>query len=87
MRNLKSLALQVGLLTMAAHLCGCLYFKHGETETINFQSEPPGAQVVVNGTPYGNTPTDVTLSRCQTYEAKITKSGFTPASLEISRGL
>jgi hypothetical protein len=67
-------------------LCGCLYLKHGETETINVQSEPSGAQVVVNGTPYGTTPTDVTLSRCQDYQATLSKGGYSPANLDISRG-
>ena len=87
MRKLKVFTRIVIGIAFGCYLCGCLYFEHGETETINFQSEPSGAQVVVNGIPYGNTPTDVTLSRCQEYQAGVSKPGYSPANLQISRGL
>jgi hypothetical protein len=86
-RKSKILVSLVLTFTFGFNLCGCLYLKHGETETINFQSDPPGAQLVVNGTPYGNTPTDVTLSRCQEYQARVSKPGYEPTTLQISRGI
>ena len=87
MRKSKVFTQVVMVITFGCYLSGCLYLKHGETETINFQSEPSSAQVVVNGTPYGTTPADVTLSRCQEYQATVSKPGYSPTTLQISRGL
>ncbi|HUA34177.1 MAG TPA: PEGA domain-containing protein, partial [Candidatus Binataceae bacterium] len=60
--------------------------KNGSTQQIDFQSEPAGAQVVVNGKQYGPTPTSATLSRCETYEVTVEKTGYEPDHITISRG-
>jgi hypothetical protein len=55
---------------------GCLYLANGKTQEVRFESSPPGARVAVNGVQYGETPTQVTLSRCQNYTVVVDKSGY-----------
>jgi hypothetical protein len=64
---------------------GCLYLANGKTQEVRFESSPPGAQVVVNGIQYGQTPTQVTLSRCQNYTVVVDKTGYRSGDVFLSR--
>lgn len=44
-------------------LSGCGTIKHGTSQDLMIQSNPPGAMVMVNGKEYGETPVSVSLSR------------------------
>ena len=64
---------------------GCLYLANGKTQEVRFESSPPGARVVVNGIQYGDTPTQVTLSRCQNYTVVVDKAGYKSGDVFLSR--
>jgi PEGA domain len=49
-------------------LTSCALATHGRTQTISFNSAPPGAEILVNGEPKGFTPLAIELRRNQSYE-------------------
>ena len=66
----------MALVALVSTSQGCLYLANGKTQDVRFESSPPGARVVVNGVQYGDTPTQVTLSRCQNYTVLVDKTGY-----------
>jgi hypothetical protein len=66
---------------------GCLYLQNGKSQDVRFESSPPGAQVTVNGIQYGATPTQVTLSRCESYTVVVDKAGYKSGTVLLSRSV
>lgn len=62
MQYLKSVALASSLTMLSA--CGAIF--SSSTATINVNSEPQGAEVVVNGNPMGRTPLQTQVSNRET---------------------
>jgi hypothetical protein len=59
-------------LAVAAALPGCATIVGGhKDQLVHFESEPPGAAVVVDGDSRGVTPTDVPLSRRQEHRVEL----------------
>lgn len=58
--------------------CGCASIMEGTTQSVTFNSEPSGAQVVINGVPMAVTPATITLKRREYEDATVIfkKDGF-----------
>jgi PEGA domain len=75
-KAILSVVLSAGLLTS-----GCATIVHGTTQAIPFSSDPEGAEVFVNGTARGVTPTTVTLPRSSSsYNVVYKKAGYEDTS-------
>lgn len=59
---------------------GCATITHGPSQEVAFESEPSGAVVLVDGIPLGQTPTELSLRRGNTYEITLQKPGYRPHS-------
>lgn len=69
-------ALAVMLSALIATAAGCGTAIYGTSENIPVASEPPGASVIVDGKPVGETPLTVKLSRKDSHKIQIQKSGY-----------
>ncbi len=69
-------ALAVTILALIATATGCATAVYGTSEDIPVASEPPGASVVVDGKPVGETPLTVKLRRNDSHDIQIQKSGY-----------
>lgn len=73
----------LGVLLLA--LCGgCATLISGSTERIRFESDPPGAQIRVDGRTY-TTPVEVTLPRDRNHEVEFVLPGHAPARRQVTR--
>jgi uncharacterized protein YceK len=71
-KAIVSVVLSAGLLTS-----GCATIVHGTTQPISFSSNPEGAEVFVNGSARGVTPTTLTLPRSSSsYNVVYKKAGY-----------
>ncbi len=55
---------------------GCATVIKGSKQSVDIESAPAGATVLVNGEPAGTTPTKVNLSRTATHEVTIEHPGY-----------
>ncbi len=79
--------LQLLLVLVAASLSGCATVTGGaHDQSVHIDSNPPGAQVQVDGQPHGVTPTDVTLSRRQEHQVQLDLPGCTPYCTTLKPG-
>ncbi|MBI3962620.1 MAG: PEGA domain-containing protein [Deinococcus sp.] len=60
---------------LAVVLAGCGLAMHGAVQTIPLASEPPGAEVLVDGVFQGHTSLEVTLSRGQSHTVEFRLAG------------
>jgi len=75
-KAILSVVLSAGLLTS-----GCATIVHGTSQAIPFSSDPEGAEVFVNGSARGVTPTTVTLPRSwSSYDVVYKKEGYQDTS-------
>jgi hypothetical protein len=63
--------------------CGALF--NGSQAKVAFNSDPTGAQVWIDGTMRGTTPTLLSLAKNKSYTITFKKDGFEDASTEITR--
>ena len=83
---MKKLILSIVLFSFT--LCsGCATIFSGSNEDISLDSEPQGAQVLVNGTSHGNTPLTLKLKKGGTYAIEFVKQGFQNKSLNMTYSL
>lgn len=73
----------VGTLTMA----GCATVVNGRQQHVLVVSEPPGAEVLLNGESVGITPADVRMRRRAPTELQLQKPGYVTATVSVSRGV
>ncbi len=67
-------------------LQSCATIIDGTSDTIRFESEPPGATVYLDGAPVGKTPLDVKVSRkLNSRDVKIAYDGYEPERFELSQ--
>lgn len=74
-----------GLLLMAALLMsstGCATVMRGGKQGMQFETDPPGAKLVVNGKEY-TTPAKLELKRGEKYTVDIIKEGYRPVHVEM----
>jgi hypothetical protein len=75
-KPILSVALSAGLI-----VSGCATIVHGTSQAIPFSSNPEGAEVLVNGSARGVTPTTVTLPRSSSsYNVVYKKAGYEDTS-------
>jgi hypothetical protein len=57
---------------------GCASLIDGRRESVSFSSDPPGAQIIINGKPMGVTPTSIVLERSEYGSANVVfkKDGY-----------
>lgn len=73
----------VALLLLAPHLGGCATIINGTTQTIPVATEPPGAEVYVDGTIKGHTPVNLQLNRKESYQVRLALSGYPDRNLNM----
>ena len=81
----KKTVLVVALAFFAALLvtsCATLFSNNAGTVTI--ASDPVGADVVIDGKSYGQTPISVTLDKKNSYHVEISKPGYETAYVSIT---
>jgi len=61
----------IALLATPMMALGCASVFEGTTQAITFNSEPSGAQIVINGMPMGVTPATITLKRFEYDDAPV----------------
>ena len=65
---------------------GCATIAHGTSQTVALSSEPPGAQVSLDGAPIGVTPTEVRLFRRKGgMVLRFEKEGFAAQDVAVER--
>jgi len=69
-------------LTIVA-LGGCSTIFHGSQQPVTFNSEPEGANVMIDGNLLGKTPTTVTLKKSKYKTAMIRKDGYETATVNL----
>src|SRR5262249_42763828 len=72
----------MGLATGCATIAG-----GGHDQKVKIDSDPPKAQVFIDGKPAGTTPTEVCLNRNVDHEVVIEKPGFEPYQAQVKSGL
>lgn len=76
-RNSKRLCLQSLAAVLAVlQFSGCATIVSGRHQKVDFQSNPSGATVTVNGAERGVTPLSLKLRRKDTHVVKIVKEGY-----------
>lgn len=68
MAKLRDKVLTVVCLLIAT---GCASIVDGRRETVSFSSDPPGAQIIINGKPMGVTPASIVLERSDYDKANV----------------
>ncbi len=72
---------------LALSLCSCACLVNGTKQQVQINSNPDGADISVNGIPYGQTPNTIQLHRKQTHQVQLAKKGYTTTSHSIDRRL
>lgn len=84
MRYAARVLLAVAVLALAS--TGCATLENGTTQRIPVTSDPPGAQVLLDGLPAGVTPTQITVSRRNREpDIEVVMDGFTQSSHRLER--
>lgn len=86
MNKLRDKVLAVGCLLIAT---GCASIVDGRRETVSFSSDPPGAQIIINGKPMGVTPASIVLERSDYGKANVIfkKEGYQDQQSTIETSL
>src|SRR5262245_36412881 len=73
----------------AMFLGGCASIVDGRRETVSFASDPPGAQIIINGRVIGVTPASISLERSEYKEANVLfkKEGYQDQQAAIQTSL
>ena len=63
---------------------GCATIFSGSNESINFNSEPQGAKVLINGSEEGKTPLAARLKKGKEYIVEFVKDGYDTKSMRMT---
>lgn len=77
---LIAFAISLGLL-----FGGCSTIVNGTTQSVSISSDPPGAEVQVDGNPAGNTPISVELKRKNNHLVTIMLEGYQTQQITINK--
>ncbi len=72
------------VILVAYLLGGCATIFKGTSNSVNFASDPAGAEVYVNGVPRGTTPINLKLESKQTYTIEFKKEGYDTRTYTIT---
>lgn len=76
----KTLKLLPAIALLVINSCS---FANKSTVTVPINSNPPGADVVIDGRNYGQTPAFVELKPSKNYKATISKQGYGSANIDM----
>lgn len=82
MKKLMALMLVFSLIST-----GCATVFKGGAEPVEFSSNPPGAEVYVDGLQRGTTPVSVPLESNKTHNVEFRKPGYTTQTSSLSNGV
>ena len=68
-------------------LSGCATVIKGTTQTMPINSDPDGADVVVNNLVVGITPTEIELQRKRDHQITLRKEGYAPATVPVLKSV
>ena len=71
-KSIKLIVWALALFTLTS--CGALF--NSSPKQIPVNSDPPGAEIYVDGFPMGSTPTTLSLKKNKDYRVEIRKEGF-----------
>lgn len=79
----------VGLVCFSLLISACATIVDGKRETVSFSSEPPGAQIIINGKAMGMTPASIVLERGDYDKANVVfkKEGYQDQQATIQTSL
>ena len=66
---------------------GCATVIKGRSQTVPVNSDPPGAEIIVNHAPMGVTPAQLELRRKDDHLITLEKTGYAPASVPIVKSV
>lgn len=66
---------------------GCATVVKGTTQSIPVNSDPTGAEVVVNNNVLGTTPTEIKLKRKRDHQVVIRKEGYTSVTMPVLKSV
>ena len=66
---------------------GCAAVFNDSLETVHINSNPPGAAVVVDGVPVGNTPLAAQLANDMPHQVQVSAPGYQPVAAVIGSSL
>ena len=66
---------------------GCATLFKGSTDSVDFSSEPSGAQVYVNGNLLGTTPVQLKLESKKSYTLEFKKDGFETKTIVLNNSV
>lgn len=85
---MKRITLPVVLmLTVSIIFSGCATIFSGSYDEVDLQSEPTGAEVLVNGKAEGTTPMSLRLKKSKEYTLEFVKEGYKTKTLRMTYGL
>jgi hypothetical protein len=70
-RHHAHLAMTALLITPMVLALGCASIMEGKTQSVSFNSEPAGAQILINGLPMGVTPATITIKKSEYDNANV----------------
>lgn len=82
--TLKSLRLPALVLPLLI-LAGCATLFASKRKTVSFRTDPPGAQVLINGNPVGTTPYQTELQKKKEYIVTFRLEGHREVTCEIGK--
>lgn len=83
---MKKRIVQFLLLALYVRLMiGCATIIHGSSQDIQFASSPDDAEVWIDGSKMGDTPTKVSLKRKNEYLVTVKKDGYKESTVKIER--
>ena len=81
---MKQRLIQLASIAICVRLAvGCATIIHGSTQEIQLSSAPDAAEIWIDGSRMGTTPTTVTLKRSGTFLVTMKKEGYKEATVKI----
>lgn len=77
--------MKFSLLLLAMLLTGCATILGSKTSQFDFNTQPQGARVVVDGTPLGTTPTTAQLSNTKEHQVVFQMQGFNDGGCTLTK--
>ncbi|MEW6457172.1 MAG: PEGA domain-containing protein [Acidobacteriota bacterium] len=83
-KGTKLVTVVISVVFVSYLFVSCATLFKGTSEEINFNSDPTGAQVFINGNFTGTTPLSIKLESKKTYTIEFQKKGYAPQTVTIT---
>jgi len=80
---MRRIVLSITALCALCASTGCAAIVSGTDGDVTIRSQPPGAEVSINGLPRGTTPLTLRLSRAESHVMTVSKKGYETESREV----